>query len=128
MMPKLEKQPELEAPTPISELDKLLNLAASADRHAAALAADVRQIYDNVLAAKSRNANRGPSGIVLYNSLQRAAAKHFAGTPILRMQRGAHPALGGFRAQVESWIPTLSTPTPIPSAPPPPPPAARQAA
>jgi hypothetical protein len=127
MPPKSEKLPELE-PKPISELDKLLSLAASADRHAAALVADVRQIYDNVLAAKSRNGNRGPSGIVLYNSLQRAAAKHFSDTPILRMQRGAHPSLGGFRQQVESWLPSLSTPMPIPSAPPPPPPPAANAA
>jgi hypothetical protein len=118
---------------PLSELDALLTLAADADKHAAALGAVTRQLYDGVLEAKSRNNNRGPSGIVLYNGLQRAAARHFQGTPILRMQRGAHPALGGFRAQMESWITTLSTPAPLhpvspKQVPPPSPPREREAA
>jgi hypothetical protein len=94
---------------PLSDLDYLVNLATEADKHAAALGAVTRQIYDGVLAAKAKNGNRGPSGIILYNNLQRAAAKHFCGTPILRMQRGSHPSIGGFRQQVESWLPQLTS-------------------
>jgi hypothetical protein len=86
----------------------LLSLAERCDEHAKALGENVRELYNKVLAARAASDGRGPSGLVLYNALQRAAARHFVDTPILRMHRGAHPSCKGFKEQVEVWLEALN--------------------
>jgi hypothetical protein len=87
--------------------EELLSLAERCDEHAKALGENVRELYNKVLQARAANDGRGPSGLVLYNALQRAAARHFADTPVLRMHRGAHPSCKGFKEQVTVWLEAL---------------------
>jgi hypothetical protein len=88
--------------------EELLSLAEQCDEHAKALGENVRALYEKVLDARAANSGRGPSGLVLYNALQRAAARHFVDTPILRMHRGAHPSCKGFKEQVTVWLEALN--------------------
>jgi hypothetical protein len=91
--------------------EELLSLAEQCDAHAKALGENVRALYEKVLDARAANSGRGPSGLVLYNALQRAAARHFNDTPILRMHRGTHPSCKGFKEQVSVWLEALNAPS-----------------
>jgi hypothetical protein len=121
-MPKNDKQPDLLA------LDALLGHASDCDKHAAALCESVRQLYNGVSEARTRNNNRGVTGLVVHSSVERLFARYAAGTPLSRMRRGAHPSFTSFRRQVEMWLPSLTTPAPLPAVPPPPPSADKRAA
>jgi hypothetical protein len=104
MMPKSEK--------PLNDLDSLLSLAGQCDQAAATLAMSSKQLFDRVLELKGRT-GKGPTGAVVANSLERITARYFAGSCLIRVQRGRHPSCSTFRAAVTSWLPALSRPEPI---------------
>jgi hypothetical protein len=104
----LSKSEKLQPEPTLSELDRLLRIAADCDRDAVSLAQNTRALYDGVLARRAAN-GRGPSGATLFQSLQRCAAQHFVGT-VLKMTRGPHPSHKSFKSQLEGWLPSLSSP------------------
>jgi hypothetical protein len=105
-------------------LEEIRAHAAACDEHAAALAVNIKALHSKITALRMSRDGRGPSSIVVPSALERAAAKYFTGT-VLRSIRGPvpRPSMGGFKEQVEMWMPSLSPPRVPPSpAPPPPPP------
>jgi hypothetical protein len=81
------------------------------DEHAAALAVNIKALHTKITALRMKRGGRGPSSIVVPSALERAAAKHFTGT-VLRSIRGPvpRPGMGGFKEQVEMWMPSLAPP------------------
>jgi hypothetical protein len=81
------------------------------DEHAAALAVNIKALHTKITALRMKRGGRGPSSIVVPSALERAAAKHFTGT-VLRSIRGPvpRPGMGGFKEQVELWMPSLTPP------------------
>jgi hypothetical protein len=81
------------------------------DEHAAALAVNIKALHQKITALRMKRGGRGPSSIVVPSALERAAAKHFTGT-VLRSIRGPvpRPNMGGFKEQVELWLPSLMPP------------------
>jgi hypothetical protein len=110
-----------------TQIDKLLELAAAADRHAVAFTESIKALYNGVSDARAANDGRGPSGLVVHQAVEKIFARYAAGTPLSRVQRNAHPAFSTYKQQLALWLPALTMPAPLPAAPPPPPPASRAA-
>jgi hypothetical protein len=107
-----------------NETTDLRELAQLCDRYAEAFSDVLRRLHSEIALARQRNGGRGPSGLVVWSALERAATACFGGT-VLRSLRGSARVAGQrtFAAQIECWMPSLSAPpNPPPSSPPPPPP------
>jgi hypothetical protein len=109
-----------------NETTDLLQLAQACERYAEAFSDALKKLHNELVAARQRNAGRGPTALVLWSALERCATSRFDGT-VLRSLRGSARIAGQrtFAGQVEQWLPSLTAPPPQSSVPtPPPPPAA----